>query len=183
MRRAVCVQRKLSRSHHHHPYSKSNSRNVNAYQLTSGHKCVSAGITGAAMIMCNKGGWKGGDDGDDEACEKYRESRITNQIMCLPFHFHFVRPIHSLYLTFLAAVGIQRAIGVSADNFTPFSGNDPPVHQHNVSRRSGKQQYQRPRGRFQMNEGAVWKGRKGERMGCQTPVQAQEKITYGKDNL
>ena len=33
-------------------------------------------------------------------------------------YFHFVRPIRSLYLVFLAAVGIEQAINVSVDDFT-----------------------------------------------------------------
>ena len=73
--------------------------------------------------MCNKGKM-----GGDEGYEKYRESRIINWIrsMCLPLsiHFHFVTPIPSLHLMFLAVVGIEQAIGASADNFTPISGND-----------------------------------------------------------
>ena len=39
-------------------------------------------------------------------------------------HFHFIEPIHTLHLIFLAVVTIKWAIGVSANNFTPSSNND-----------------------------------------------------------
>lgn len=51
------------------------------------------------------------------------------------------------------------------------------VRQHNVLRNLGKRQYQRPRGRFQTNEGAVWKGWEGE---CSEGGHWGVRLQYGK---
>ena len=73
---------KPSRLHHHHPHSKSKIIELPQRQ------CVSANLKPQARISTNYGGRydrvqqgrKSGDGGDDEGYEKYRESRIINQI-------------------------------------------------------------------------------------------------------
>ena len=76
------------------------------------------------VCQCNK---TGGDDGDNESYEKYIVSpELSTRSETCAYHYPtFISlGLSTLHLIFLAAVGIERAMGASADNFTLFSNND-----------------------------------------------------------